>query len=151
MIPFAGWGATATKWGRRGLEYGDEVAAGVRRGDEVVDAAGTVTRRLDDAGRFVDPNVEAQYQRYLAKKQAAGQAPRTREGWHDRVEYFQNSGVGRGTTFNEARRESYPYNEVHLSNGKRLDSYVPGEEIVSRKATDFDNIEDGTFGSTSTR
>ena len=34
---------------------------------------------------------------------------------------------------------------MHLANGKRLDSYVPGEEIVSRKATDFDNIQESTF------
>jgi len=32
-----------------------------------------------------------------------------------------------------------------LENGKILNSYVPGEQIISRKATDFDNISPETF------
>ncbi|MGG4555549.1 hypothetical protein [Paenibacillus humicus] len=44
--------------------------------------------------------------------------------------------------------EWYPCNEVHLSNGKRLDSYDPIKgEIVSRKATDLADIELSTFES----
>ena len=44
--------------------------------------------------------------------------------------------------------EWYEYNEVHLENGKRLDSYdeIKGE-IVSRKATDLESIELSTFES----
>jgi hypothetical protein len=150
MIPFAGWGATGAKWGRRGLEYADEaVQAGqqiARHGDEVADAY-RAARHLDDAGHFVDDALENQFQKYVAKKEAAGQVPRTREAWLDRVEYFQESSIGRGNAFNLSRVESgaYPVNELHLSTGNRLDSYVPGQEIVSRKATDFDNIQEGTF------
>ena len=37
-------------------------------------------------------------------------------------------------------------NEVHLANGKRLDSYDPVKgEIVSRKATDLEMIQMDTF------
>ena len=40
----------------------------------------------------------------------------------------------------------YPYNEVHLANGKRVDSYDPVKgEIVSRKATDLEMIQVDTF------
>jgi hypothetical protein len=145
MIPIAGWGSTGIKWGRRGLEYADEAAAGARNAARQADEVTTATKLLDDSGRFGDSALESQYQRYLARKQAAGEPPRTREGWKERLDYFQNSGVQRGNNFNDFRRSEYPYNEVHLANGKRLDSYVPGEEIVSRKATDFDNVKESTF------
>ena len=54
----------------------------------------------------------------------------------------------RGNHFNRKGRDNswYPYHEIHLENGKRLDSYNQAlGEIVSRKATDFDNIQASTF------
>ena len=54
----------------------------------------------------------------------------------------------RGNNFNaKARKEQwYDYNEIHLANGKRLDSYDPDlGEIVSRKATDFNKIKLSTL------
>ena len=58
--------------------------------------------------------------------------------------------MARGNKFNETAKnnEQYQYDEVHLENGKRLDSYdaVKGE-IVSRKATDLESIELSTFES----
>jgi len=50
--------------------------------------------------------------------------------------------------FNDMARKGdwYPYNEVHLENGKRLDSYDPVKgEIISRKATDLEMIDVKTF------
>ena len=50
--------------------------------------------------------------------------------------------------FNDTARKGdwYPYNEVHLENGKRLDSYDPVKgEIISRKATDLEMIQMNTF------
>lgn len=58
--------------------------------------------------------------------------------------------MARGNAFNKKSvvEEWYPCNEVHLSNGKRLDSYDPIRgEIVSRKATDLADIELSTFES----
>lgn len=56
--------------------------------------------------------------------------------------------VTRGNNFNlKARTQKwYPFDEIHLANGKRLDSYdrINGE-IISRKATNFDNIQTSTF------
>ena len=56
--------------------------------------------------------------------------------------------MARGNAFNKTARDNkwYLYNEVHLENGKRLDSYDPVKgEIVSRKATDLEMIEKETF------
>ncbi|CAM1371841.1 hypothetical protein TPENAI_61242 [Tenacibaculum litopenaei] len=54
----------------------------------------------------------------------------------------------RGNDFNKKAEvlEWYKYNEIHLANGKRLDSYDPvAKEIISRKATDLQNIKFTTF------
>lgn len=62
--------------------------------------------------------------------------------------------MARGNAFNKKAElnDWYPYNEVTLSNGKRVDSYVPPKngksgEIISRKATNLEEIELSTFES----
>lgn len=62
--------------------------------------------------------------------------------------------MARGNAFNETARIEgwYPFDEVNLANGKRVDSYIlpeggmPGE-IVSRIATDLGDIQLSTFES----
>ncbi len=55
-----------------------------------------------------------------------------------------------GNEFNRIRSSSYPNNEVYLVNPNdptkyvRLDSYKPGQEIVSRKYTQFFDIQEST-------
>jgi len=55
-----------------------------------------------------------------------------------------------GTAFNKVRAVHYPNNEVYLVNPKdpkryvRLDSYIDGKEIVSRKHTQFSEITEST-------
>ncbi|MEW4225848.1 LXG domain-containing protein [Rossellomorea marisflavi] len=55
-----------------------------------------------------------------------------------------------GNRFNKENRPRYPYNEVELEakgiNGKKyvVDSYVPGEEIVSRKFTQLAEVKETT-------
>ena len=56
--------------------------------------------------------------------------------------------MARGNKYNTTVKDAdlYPYNEIHLSNGKQLDSYDPVVgEIISRKATDLDKITEETF------
>lgn len=58
--------------------------------------------------------------------------------------------MARGNAFNDKAEQWYNYNELHLENGKRLDSYVPPSngsqgEIISRKATNFEDIEISTY------
>jgi len=50
-----------------------------------------------------------------------------------------------GRKFNEDNWPRYPANEVYLENGKVLDSYRPGKEIVSRKQTQISKIKPETF------
>ena len=86
---------------------------------------------------------------YVARKDKQGKSPRDRIDWKEAHDCWLNdSPMARGNAFNNTARESrwYPYNEVHLENGKRVDSYDPVKgEIVSRKATDLEMIEKETF------
>ncbi|WP_260609245.1 PrsW family intramembrane metalloprotease [Streptomyces sp. WAC 01325] len=47
--------------------------------------------------------------------------------------------------FNQDNWPRYPANEVYLENGKYLDSYRPGKEIVSRKQTQISKIKPESF------
>lgn len=55
-----------------------------------------------------------------------------------------------GNKFNKENRPRYPYNEVELEakevGGKKyvVDSYVPKEEIVSRKFTQLSDVQENT-------
>lgn len=55
----------------------------------------------------------------------------------------------RGNDFNREGYIKYGFSnsEIHLGNVKRLDAYLPGEKIISRKATDLDNIKEATWRS----
>lgn len=102
-------------------------------------------------GKFIDELLEADYQKYLTRKSKQGKAPKDRLEWKESRDYWLNdSPMARGNEFNRKAEKNnwYQYNEVHLENGKRLDSYdaVKGE-IVSRKATDLESIELSTFES----
>ena len=102
-------------------------------------------------GKFIDELLEADYQKYLTRKSKQGKAPKDRLEWKESRDYWlYDSPMARGNKFNDTAKNGlwYKYNEVHLENGKRLDSYdeIKGE-IVSRKATDLESIELSTFES----
>lgn len=104
---------------------------------------------LTSSGKFKDADLENGYLTYIARKNKQGKPPRDRIDWkvaHDYLLY--DSPMARGNAFNDtaSKKGWYQYNEVHLSNGKRLDSYDPVKgEIVSRKATDLEMIDVKTF------
>jgi hypothetical protein len=52
-----------------------------------------------------------------------------------------------GNDFNDKGRFEYGgnFSEINLSTKKRLDTYIPGQKIISRKATDIDNISEQTW------
>lgn len=106
---------------------------------------------LDENGVFVDPENEAAYQRYLARKKKNGETPRDRIGWKEASGYWtEYSYVARGNKFNNTAKKAYTYNEIVVEDDKgnrfRLDSYNPETgEIVSRKAIDLENTSDATF------
>ena len=78
-----------------------------------------------------------------------GQTSKNRLEWKEASDYWTKEyPVARGNNFNKKVRASkkYPYYEIHLKNGKRLDSYDPIiGEIISRKATDLSKITEETY------
>lgn len=124
---------------------------------EIADKLGDAIKKVKKAGnfikngKFIDELLEADYQKYLTRKSKQGKAPKDRLEWKESRDYWLNdSPMARGNEFNKKAIDNdwYEYNEVHLENGKRLDSYdeIKGE-IVSRKATDLESIELSTFES----
>ncbi|MFT4214740.1 MAG: hypothetical protein QM622_08190 [Microbacterium sp.] len=57
---------------------------------------------------------------------------------------FWRRRMAEGDQFNYQNRHRYPQNEVTLGNGRRLDSYDPDIDIVSRKNTQFDSVRPET-------
>lgn len=107
---------------------------------------------FDAAGKFKDPELEQRYQDYVKRKTREQKNKpdttiRDRADWQKERDYWLNdSPTARGNRFNDKRRSEYDYNEVNLEDGKRVDSYDPvHDEIIERKATDFDGIETSTF------
>ena len=126
---------------------------------EIADKLGDAIKKVKKAGnfikngKFIDELLEADYQKYLTRKSKQGKAPKDRLEWKESRDYWLNdSPMARGNKFNKKAIDNdwYLYNEVTLENGKRLDSYTPpmnGVEgkIVSRKATNLEEIELSTF------
>lgn len=57
---------------------------------------------------------------------------------------FWRRRMAEGDQFNYQNHHRYPENEVTLTNDKRLDSYDPGDSIVSRKNTQLDGVKPET-------
>jgi hypothetical protein len=63
---------------------------------------------------------------------------------------MNDSPIARGNNFNDKalKEEWYQFYEVHLANGKRVDSYdLIKKEIISRKAVDLESVGINTFES----
>jgi len=102
----------------------------------------------DNSQTFKDKDLEDAYQRYVERKTKSGDTIRDRADWKVESDWWkENSPVARGNQFNKKAADEgwYPYDEVHLSNGKRLDGYDPPGSIISRKHTDLGAINDDTF------
>ena len=104
------------------------------------------------SGTFVDAELDAKYQAYRARKKNEKASPRSRLDWKQRVDWWMNdSPVARGNRFDRSveRRQSYPFNQVELIDGSRLDSYIHdgNPKRISRKATDFNKVSDSEFES----
>ena len=110
-----------------------------------------IEQLLSKEGKFIDNALEQDYQKYLARKSKESKSARDRLSWKKERDYWLNdSPMARGNEFNKKAEKIYDFNEIHLENGKRLDSYIPPTMdkkgmIISRKATDLENIELSTF------
>ena len=134
----------------------DDVAKGAK---EAAEQAGkkvgkefskeAVEELLDGDGVFKNAELEERYQEYVVRNTNRGRRVSDRLTWKQDSDFFtQNSPIARGNRFDETvqERKTYPHHEVNLENGKRLDSYDPtAGEIISRKATDLDKIQEETF------
>lgn len=128
-------GAGAVARGGRGLDALRDLARTLRRGVDVdVDNLATAGRR---AGLDLDADL-ADVALVMRQSLIDKGVPRAvAQRIADRIQS--------GNQFNRNLAGSYPFNEVILSNGRRLDSYDPiTGEIVSRKYTQLPDIQYGT-------
>lgn len=127
----------------------DKIIDNLEKNGNKIDDEVKKANLLDKNGEFSDVKIESDYQKYIKRKKQKGETPRDRLDWKEQSDYWRNeSPIARGNNYNKIVRNSniYPYHEIHLENGKRLDSYdMLAGEIISRKATDLDKISEDTF------
>jgi hypothetical protein len=114
---------------------GFDEAAKIRFADDVANLSDDALKQLEDNFGLLDE------WRKIDGLEAGAKASK-------KPEWLQK--ILDGNEFNKIRSTSYPNNEVYLIKPKdnskyvRLDSYKPGKEIVSRKYTQFSDIEEAT-------
>jgi len=137
VIPFAGWAVSGGKWVRRGLEV-DELARLTRLARDGKDLRlfGKDGKLLDEAD-LTDPATFSA-DRFLSDAEL--------KRWSGSREFMRK--VIAGNRFNAYVNPRYAYSEIPLTTRNklpfRLDSYTPGEAIVSRKLTQFGDITEDT-------
>lgn len=110
-------------------------ASKIRFGDDVANLSDDAFKQLEDNFGLLDE------WKQIDALSASAQASK-KPGWLQKILD--------GNEFNRIRSSSYPNNEIYLVNPKdplkyvRLDSYKPGQEIVSRKYTQFFDIQEST-------
>ncbi len=102
-------------------------------------------------GRFQCPKIERQYQKYIKRNSSRNKPIKNRPDWQQARQKYHGEGspIKRGNAFNEKANTDgwYEFHEIHLENGKYLDSYSlkNGGEIVSRKSIYLDQVPKATF------
>lgn len=136
VIPFVGWAAVGGKWTKRALSAQELARLNrlARNGENV--RIFTKGRHLDSADLTLPETFAAE--RFLSPDEIAR--------WSGNREFMRK--VIAGNRFNDFLNPRYAYNEIPLTTGNkapfRLDSYTPGEAIVSRKLTQLGDISVGT-------
>lgn len=139
MIPVVGWFAVGGKWVRRSFTA-EELASLSRAVDNGLDVNRMLPggRVLTDLTQMRDP-ANFTPQSFLSPWQQRAFADRP---WLARLVA--------GNKFDDFMAPRYRYNEVYVdfpgnvSGRARLDSYVPGEEIISRKLTQLAEVDVST-------
>jgi hypothetical protein len=136
-IPFLGYAAVGGKWVRRGLDV-EELAKLNRLARE-----GKNVRIFAKDGKILENVDLADPTNFAAERFLS---PEELRRWSGSREFMRK--VIAGNRFNYFLNPRYKYAEIPLTTRNklpfRLDSYTPGEAIVSRKLTQFGNITEGT-------
>ena len=133
VIPFAGWAATGGKWGKRVLSA-EELARlnKLAQNGENIRIFAKDGKILENADLTLPETFAAD--RFLSADELAR--------WSGDREFMRK--VIAGNRFNYFLNPRYNYSEIALVTGNksrfRLDSYTPGQAIVSRKLTQFGEI-----------
>lgn len=167
-----GGNITKHEAGKDGVQIAMVVIAGVKsiaqNGKNIAELAGAVddlANLADDARKLIDDAIEEGAGKQLVKesKEAITDAitmekmaldladEASKKGrkltWHEVKALFK-----RGNDFNRKGYLRYPNNEVTIDRmidgvkkSFRVDSYIDGNSIISRKATDLANIKQSTF------
>ena len=137
MIPIAGWAVSGGKWVRRGLKL-EELAELSRLARE-----GKLVRLFGDDGALLR-NADLTDPANFAPDRFLSAAELRR--WSGGREFMRK--VIAGNRFNAYLNPRYTYKEIPLATRNklpfRLDSYTPGQAIVSRKLTQFSEITEST-------
>lgn len=139
MIPFVGWFSVGGKWIRRAFTA-EEMASLQRAADNGLDLTRMLPggRLIDDLSQMRDP-ANFRPDAFLSP-------------WQQRVfgdrDWLRN--VVAGNKFDDYMAARYPHNEIYVdvpgnvSGRGRLDSYMPGEQIISRKLTQLGEVSIAT-------
>lgn len=136
MIPFAGWFSVGGKWVRRAFTA-EEMASLQRAADNGLDLSRMLPggRIIDDLAQMSDPDNFTP---------GAFLSPWQQRAFEDRP-WLAN--IVAGNKFDDYMAPNYQFNEIYVdfagntSGYARLDSYVPGEQIVSRKLTQLSEVD----------
>lgn len=138
-VPFVGWFAVGGKWVRRAFTpeelLGLERAAGNGADLSRMLPGGRLARHADD---LADPDNFTP---------GSFLSPWQQRAFEDRP-WLAN--IVAGNKFDDYMAVRYPHNEIYVdfpgnvSGRARLDSYVPGEEIISRKLTQLGEVDVST-------
>ena len=118
-----------------------------KRIDDHLGEAGELIRKNPDALKQVDDAIKEGLDATDAIEDAVQTLKKSKPTWEEVKVLFK-----RGNDFNKKGRIKYGDRQseivlhgVDKKAGKRLDAYVPGDKIISRKATDIDNITEQTW------
>ncbi|ANS79226.1 Hemagglutinin/hemolysin-related protein [Serinicoccus hydrothermalis] len=138
VVPVVGWFAVGGKWVKRALTL-EELATAERLVDSGLDAS-----RLLPGGRLADSADDLADAANFTTD--AFLTPAELRRFNDRP-WLQN--MVAGNRFDTYMAPNYTHNQIYLdapggSGYVRLDSYVPGEEIISRKLTQLGDVQPTT-------
>ena len=147
-IPIVGYVATGGKWVKTALKAEDlvEIEKLVEAGELIttVDRASGAARTFGRDGRLLDKTIDLTDPANFEATKFLSDAELAR--WNGPLSFMRK--IIAGNRFNAYANHAYDYTEIALTTGNksrfRLDAYTPNRAIVSRKLTQFSEIQFAT-------